>query len=580
MIRLIRYEFIKQFCKRSILALFVVFSLANLFKIYGEYKSYSYLTDGNGERSWHTLHWQLYEEYQGEITPEKVERLLAVYQPLVEATSDMTASTATDDPNTMTGNLYSDRNLLDKYFVQPMQYSYEYSGRSEQVANRARQSAALYGERGAVYQQRESGAIYNLYAGRTIPAFSYREMCNYYLNYDFSIILTLLLCLYGIIGTFVSERETQMDMLLLVSPNGGRKTALAKILAATLFLLLTSLWFSLLDLIGFAASFQTLEGLALPVFAIPNFAEVSVNFSIFQYVLLSAALKCAGAWVMGMLWLSGCSVTESANRIFNSSSQSVSETYSVIYDDQTRTYALENRATGALTDLALSPLFGAFSDGESVKAVYMDAPYIYYMASRTEQYVDRVGSYNSTATQVSIVQLDTETFEEQVIFEKITDSGRSLLGIDYTVGDTWMFLQYCYGFFLNNDSLFFITNDGITEVSRTIQRTQVLDIPTRGNIAFDGRTIYFINENSLLTTYDTKTQKARPFRNMVACDFCLTDQGLYFINRMDSDCVYLCGKDGVGSLKVSNDPALSVEYDGENVTMILKSDGKEVVFEP
>ena len=91
-----------------------------------------------------------------------------------------------------------------------------------------------------VYQQRESGAIYNLYAGRTISAFAYREMCNYYLNYDFSIVLTLLLCLYGIIGTFVGERETQMDMLLLVSPNGGRKTALAKIFAATLFLLLTS----------------------------------------------------------------------------------------------------------------------------------------------------------------------------------------------------------------------------------------------------------------------------------------------------------------------------------------------------
>lgn len=302
MIRLIRYEFIKQFRKRSILALFVVFSLASLFKIYGEYKSYSYLTDGNGERSWHTHHWQLYEEYQGEITPEKVERLLAVYVPLVEATSDMTASTATDDPNTMTGNLYSDRNLLDRYFVQPMQYFYEYSGRSEQVANRARQNASLYRERGAVYQQRKSGAIYNLYAGRIIPAFSYREMCNYYLNYDFSIVLTLLLCLYGIIGTFVSEKETQMDMLL-VSPGGGRKTALAKILAATLFLLLISLWFSLLDLIGFAASFQTFEGLALPVFAIPNFAESSVNISIFQYVLLSAALKCAGTWAIGMLWL-------------------------------------------------------------------------------------------------------------------------------------------------------------------------------------------------------------------------------------------------------------------------------------
>lgn len=303
MLRLIRYEFIKQFCKRSILALFVVFSIVNLFKIYGEYNSYSYLADGNGARSWHTVHWQLYEEYKGEITPEKIDHLLAVYQPLAEATSDMTASTATDDPNTMTGNLYSDRNLLDKYFVKPMQYSYEYSGQAEQVANRARQNAMLYAQRGESYRQKESGVIYHLYAGRSIPSFGYREMCNYYLNYDFSIVLTLLLCLYGIIGTFVSEKETQMDMLLLVSPNGGRKTVLAKIVAASLFLLLVPLWFSLIDLIGFAASFQTFEGLSLPVFAIPTFAEASVNLNVLQYAFLSAALKCVGVWVVGMFWL-------------------------------------------------------------------------------------------------------------------------------------------------------------------------------------------------------------------------------------------------------------------------------------
>ena len=295
------------------------------------------------------------------------------------------------------------------------------------------------------------------------------------------------------------------------------------------------------------------------------------------------ARRCGAAALslLVLLSLSGCSAGKSANGIFNSSSsQSVSETYSVIFDDQTRAYSLKNRDIGALMDLPLSPLFGAFSDGESIKAVYMDAPYIYYMVLQTEQYVDRVGSYNSTSTQVSIVQFDTETFEEQVIFEKITDSGRSLLGIDYTVGDTWMFLQTCYSFFLNDESLFFITNDGITEVGRTIQRTHMLDIPTKGNIAFDGRKIYFINENSLLTVYDTKTRKARPFQNMVAYDFCLTNQGLYFVNRMDSDCVYLCGRDGAHSLKISNDPALSVDYDSEKVTMILKSDGTEVIFDP
>lgn len=281
-----------------------------------------------------------------------------------------------------------------------------------------------------------------------------------------------------------------------------------------------------------------------------------------------------------LLTISGCSSGEAESGVFNSTSQNVSETYKVVFDHQERTYSLKNQATGALADLAPSPLFGAFSDGESIKAVYMDFPNIYYMASRTEQYVDRVGSYNSTFTQVSIVLLNMETFEEQVVFEKITDSGRSLLGIEYTVGDTWMFLQYCYGFFLNSDSLFFITNDGITEVGRNIQQTTKLDIPTNGNIAFDGRTIYFIDENSLLTAYDTKTHIAKPFQNIVANGFCLTDKGLYFINRMDLCRVYRCDRDGAGSQKVSDDPALSVVYNGKEVTMTLKADGREVVWEP
>lgn len=40
-----------------------------------------------------------------------------------DAAAYMTASTATgNNPNTMTGNIYSDRNILEKYYVQPMEY--------------------------------------------------------------------------------------------------------------------------------------------------------------------------------------------------------------------------------------------------------------------------------------------------------------------------------------------------------------------------------------------------------------------------------------------------------------------------
>lgn len=119
--RLIRYEFVKLFCRRSVLVLFALFSVVNLVKIYSEWDAYSFLADGSGERSWRTVHWNLYDQYRGPITPEKVQQLLAMWQPLAQATADMTANTATDDANSLTGNLYSDRNLLEKYFVDPMQ---------------------------------------------------------------------------------------------------------------------------------------------------------------------------------------------------------------------------------------------------------------------------------------------------------------------------------------------------------------------------------------------------------------------------------------------------------------------------
>lgn len=303
MMRLIRFEFIKQFCKRSILVILVLFSMINLLKIHSEYKAYSYLSNENDERSWNAVYWQLYDEYSGEITARKINHLLDLYSPLAEATADMTASTATDNPNTMTGNLYSDRNLLDKYYVQPMQYFYGYQSAADKIAEKARENALLYEERGEDYEARKNVVIYRLYADRAISEYAYHEMYNYYLNYDFSTVLMLLLCLYGIVSTFVSEKETQMDMLLLTSVNGGKKTALAKIIAVTVFVWLVCLWFSLLDYIGFAASFHTFEGWNLPVYAIPNLAEAAVGINLLEYSLLSAVLKAVGAWTLGMLML-------------------------------------------------------------------------------------------------------------------------------------------------------------------------------------------------------------------------------------------------------------------------------------
>ena len=303
MTRLIRYEFYKLFCKRSILVVLILFSVINLFKINNEFHSYSYLADGNGSRSWNSVYWKLYENYSGEITIEKINHLLSIYQPLADATADMTASTATGNPNTMTENVYSDRNILEKYYVQPMEYFYQYRTYASAVAERAKENALLYKEKGQTYETRKNSLIYHLYSGRSIATFAYQEMYNYYLNYDFSGILVLLLCLYGIVGTFVCEKETQMDMLLLTNLGGGKKTTLAKIAAATLFIMSVAIWFSLLDYIGFALSFGTTQGYNLPLYAVSNFSTAAVNCSLLQYSILSSVTRAIGVWTMSMIFL-------------------------------------------------------------------------------------------------------------------------------------------------------------------------------------------------------------------------------------------------------------------------------------
>ena len=301
--RLVRYEFTKLFCKRSIFVVLILFSVINLFKIHSEFYLYSYLADGDDSRSWNSVYWQLYKKYSGEITTEKINHLLSLYQPLVDATADMTANTATGNPNTMTENVYSDRNILEKYYMQPMEYFYSYRAYALEVAEKAKENVRLYKEQGQTYEVRKNSVIYNLYSGRSITTFAYQEMYNYYLNYDFSCILILLLCLYGIVSTFVCEKETQMEMLLLTNPDGGIKTTFAKIIAATWFVIIVAIWFSVLDYIGFAVSFGTTEGYDLPLYAVSNFSTAAVNCNLWQYAILSAVARTIGIWTINMVFL-------------------------------------------------------------------------------------------------------------------------------------------------------------------------------------------------------------------------------------------------------------------------------------
>ena len=279
------------------------------------------------------------------------------------------------------------------------------------------------------------------------------------------------------------------------------------------------------------------------------------------------------------LTATGCSGRgKTENIVYNSSAAYDCMGYEIIGDTGTFAYSLKKSSTGETYPLVRSPMFGVFSDEERVCAVMSCPPYLYYSTLVMEGHVNRVGSYNSDITKVTVTELNLDTFEEKTVFEQITNSGRSLLGIDYETGDKWKFLEFHYAFFLNDDSIFFIGNDGISKVDRFTGSIVKPDIPVKGNLSFDGENIFYKNDRGLLARYYIPDDETYTYEDIAVYDFCMDEQWIYYISRTDGGRLYSCGKDGSDKELISDMPALSVTCDAGNIYVLAKASGEQMVL--
>lgn len=287
-------------------------------------------------------------------------------------------------------------------------------------------------------------------------------------------------------------------------------------------------------------------------------------------------------FVLMMIFLfSGCSIKDEAGNE-HSNSASVSghwEEYEVVENDVDNTLYLKNINTGELFDLIRSPLFGGFSEKDVVMSYYVDLPYVYYTTSQTESHVNRVGVHHSSTTHVAVVALDIRDFTEQIIFEQVTDSKRSLLGIEYEAGDKWAFLNHHYELYVNETSLFFADIYGVTEVDRQSNQIQKLDIPTFGNLAFDGQSFYYTDSQLVLNKYNTQTRSAVPVEEIAAYDFCMDDKSIYYISMTDGYRVYQYALNGTEHKMIYDIPAWMVSCDKTKVYITSREGMEQVVIE-
>ena len=210
-------------------------------------------------------------------------------------------STKPNQSGTYTGYIFGDMNMF-KELYNSLDYAYNYPNRLLNVTLKAQENIKFYKEHGNSYEVKNNEKILDTYAERNISDFYDTKAYEEFFRYDFSCLLIILLLILGLTSVFSGEKESSMNIMLLTSKHGKNTTTFAKIIASMIYVVAVSIYFFILDFIGFSIIFKLL-GHDVPVYAMSSFEYTPLNFKIWQFVIYSDIIKILGLMVMGAIIL-------------------------------------------------------------------------------------------------------------------------------------------------------------------------------------------------------------------------------------------------------------------------------------
>ena len=301
---LLKAEFLKTFRKPYVPIAFFVLTAINLIGVFLSNRTYQVWTlesDYNrlcAERVCGPIDRSLTDFVIGE--EERLKGLIA-----------MESFSRDYDPDTYTGYVLKDWMVFHDYISKNLKYAVGYAYLIQDVLRRAEANIDFYRRLGNESMVRENLAIIRLYSNRNIAEFRNLYGVRYYLFYDFSSLILLLLLLLTVSPVFVGEKTNRMNQLFPAFAKGGPALRNAKIGFVFLVTFAYSFWFYLIDLIGFAI-FSHLQGFSLPLYAVQDFQFTPLNLSVFQFTLASLCVKSLGL-VLIALWIAAASRFLSGN---------------------------------------------------------------------------------------------------------------------------------------------------------------------------------------------------------------------------------------------------------------------------
>lgn len=283
-ITLSRYEFKKLFRKKTVIIIVIFFFAFNILNIIKNYNLYNPFTEeGLSEIG----RYGLYTEYKGEISKEK-------YNDIKENYLDALSLVQSGNYDTE----YSPDKYYGGYAYGEAMFKIELYNEVERLISYKEECNTISEKADALYNKLSDGDVYKTINGTISEDFKNRRLstitnCNNVtglLDYKLSSLLTIILALIGTVTIFTADCESNTLLYLKSAVNGGRFSAMTKLVASVGFTLFISVIFILTDFILFTFLLK-LDGFSQPIYILKEFACSPLDVSIGQYLLILFASR-------------------------------------------------------------------------------------------------------------------------------------------------------------------------------------------------------------------------------------------------------------------------------------------------
>ncbi|MFD0710808.1 TolB family protein [Paenibacillus sp. GCM10027626] len=229
----------------------------------------------------------------------------------------------------------------------------------------------------------------------------------------------------------------------------------------------------------------------------------------------------------------------------------------------------ENKATGEQEQLIRQPLRALMQVQPLIAG---RGPFVYYL-----KYDNEKSGFREMTDRFSVVEVDTRTFDERIIFERNVSGDRGeFLGIYGGSGAAESsFFVTLRSFFVGEREIYFVGEHEIRKIElRTGKSKTIITASLLGNIGYDGRTIYYLNDRSEVVAYDTGLDRESIVSDVITPFFLLAETELLYLNRQDQYKIYALDLHSGSSRRITERGAQTFSYDGQTIRYESKQERK------